>query len=117
MILTVKYIVLGIWILIITPVLILGANMFINDLLPTPKINSSFFTYLLNSRLFYLQHLIWIVGPWFIIKKELGFVPVAYALQQAGVSLAITTILLSIKYYRSRHAPQTKLNEESEQQS
>ncbi|MCL5875611.1 MAG: hypothetical protein M1114_04010 [Candidatus Dependentiae bacterium] len=117
MILTVKYIVLGIWVLITTPVFILGANMFINDLLPAPKNNSGFFAYLLNSRLFYLQHLIWIVGPWFAIKKELGFVPIAYALQQVGVSLVITTIFLSIKYYRSKHAPQTKLTEESEHQS
>lgn len=115
MIITVKHIVITIWVLLTIPVIIMGFKWFIDDFLPTPKNGARFFVYLLTSRLFYFNGLIWLICPWINIKKELGFVPISYALQQICWSIVMTTILLSIKYYKSRRALQMP-NEESKHQ-
>lgn len=107
----IKYIVGAMWILLAAPVIIISFKQILDNFLPAPKSDTGFFVYLLTSRLAYLASLSWLIGPWFSIKKELGFVPASYALQQICWSFVFTTTLLSIKYYKTRHMPQTKPNE------
>ena len=108
MIMTIKYIVFAVWVLITIPVIVLGINFFTNELLPFPKKGMSLFRYLVSRYQQYLNVFIIMTGTLIALKREHGAMTYWVVIQQIIIVTIITTLLLSIKYYKAKKVPGIK---------
>lgn len=97
----IKYIVFILWALLLIPIIIMGISEGINYY-PAPSSNIGLFRYLLHQyKIFFLYLMVMISTMVFVTSKYMHMTMLLF-LQNTLLTICIISLLLSIKYYRTR---------------